>query len=94
MVWFRRDKQGDELDQLSPSSFTRLEDTLRRSPTWGHDVYVKGGKEHRERKNSVGDPSFPEDQISLEEDVPQNGIKVKSEVIITTSAWEYKDRVF
>ena len=36
-----------------------------------------------------------EDNIGLEEmDVPDGGIKVKNEVVVTTHAWLYKDKVF
>lgn len=94
MVWSRRAKQGDDLNQVGPGSFTKLEDAHPGSSKWGHDVQVKGGKERRERKKPTHDTALPDDGISLEEMVPQSGIKVKSEIVITTSAWEYKDRVF
>lgn len=64
------------------------------SPRWGHEVAVKGGKE----KKVTVFPGFgirpQEDEISLEEMVPQGGIKVKSEVVVTSSEWEWKDRLF
>lgn len=54
-----------------------------------------GGREKRarqDRKKSV--PGEEVDQVSLEEMVPQGGIKVKSEIVITSTEWEYKDRLF
>ena len=64
------------------------------SPRWGHEVEVKGGRE----KKATGFPGFgnrlQEDEVSLEEMVPQGGIKVKSEVVVTSSEWEWKDRLF
>ena len=90
MVWSRRDRQGDELDTRdSIGRFTRLED---RPSRWGRDVRVKGGREKRVRKKSL--PGGEEDHVSLEEMVPQGGIKVKSEIVVTTSEWEYQDRLF
>ncbi|KAG6993905.1 hypothetical protein G7Y79_00049g084650 [Physcia stellaris] len=57
--------------------------TLNR-PRWGHEVEVKGGRE----KKATGFPGFgnrlQEDEVSLEEMVPQGGIKVKSEVVVTS----------
>ena len=79
----------------SVGGFTRLEDQPQSNSRWGHDVHVKGGREKRsrpDRKKSL--PGDEDDQISLEEMVPQRGIKVKSEIVITTSEWEYKDRLF
>ena len=93
IIWSRRDKAGDEQDQMDSKGFTRLEEMPPSSPRWGHDVHVKGGREKR-KKSVPGDATREEDQISLEEMVPHGGIKVKSEVVITTSDWEYKDRVF
>ena len=100
MVWSRRDKTGDELDgqQMDSRGFTRLNDRSP-GPRCGHDVHVKGGREPK-RKKSIpsGDAGLEAgndaDQISLEEMVPKGGIKVKSEVVITTSDWEYRDRIF
>ena len=93
MMWSRRDKHGDELDQIDSKGFTRLEDQHHSRSRWGHDVHVKGGREKR-RKPIPGDLAQSDDQISLEEMVPQGGIKVKSEVVVTTSVWEYKERIF
>jgi len=96
MVWSRRDRQGDELDMMdSVGGFTRLEDQPQSNSRWGHDVHVKGGREKRagpDRKKSL--PGDEDDQISLEGMVPHGGIKVKSEIVIMTSEWEYKDRLF
>lgn len=64
------------------------------SPRWGHEVAVKGGRE----KKATGFPGVgnrpQEDEISLEEIIPQGGIKVKSEIVVTSSEWEWKDRLF
>lgn len=79
----------------SAGGFTRLEDQPHSKSRWGHDVHVKGGREKRarpDRKKSL--PGAEVDEISLEEMVSQRGITVKSEVVITTSEWEYKDRLF
>ncbi len=79
----------------SIGGFTRLEDQPRSISMWGHDVHVKGGREKRARPDRKKSLSGDEDeQISLEEMVPHGGIKVKSEIVITTSEWEYKDRLF
>lgn len=96
MVWSRRDRQGDELDTRdSIGGFTRLEDHPLSNSSWSHDVRVKGGRDKRSRSDRKKPlPGDGDDQISLEEMVPQGGIKVKSEVVITTSEWEYKDRLF
>ena len=92
----KRDLQGDEIDLVpTPSGgregFARLRDEERGfgNPRWGHEVEVKGG---RKKKSS----RFPqqEDEISLEEIIPQGGIKVKSEVVITSTEWEWKDRLY
>ena len=54
---------------------------------WGHETTVRGGK--------VGGRGAV-DEVSLEEmNVPTGGIRVKEEVVVTSSDWlEYKDRVF
>lgn len=95
-MFSKRDRQGDEIDLVpTPSgereSFARLGDEERGvgSSRWGHEVEVKGGKE----KKSVGF-SQQEDESSLEEIIPQGGIKVKSEVVVTSSEWEWKDRLY
>lgn len=93
IMWSRRDTDGDEMDHMDNQGFTRLEDQSSSSPRWGHDVHAKGGREKR-KKSIPGNMTQEEDQISLEEMVPQKGIKVKTEVTITTSGWEYKDRIF
>ena len=71
--------------------FTRLEEgRLPRDQTqarWGHDVNVRGGKSNR--------ASNVEGNVSLEELNPHDtGIRVKNEVTVTSTAWEYKDKVF
>lgn len=95
-VWSRRDTDGDEMDQTDGKGFTRLEEPT--SPGWGHrglghNVHVKGGRMKRKKSIPAG-AGAQDDQVSMEEMVPQNGIKVKSDVTITTSDWEYKDRIF
>ena len=74
-------KDGSE----TAGGFTRLEEPAGRG--WGHNTNIHGGQ--REGRGSNGD------NISLEElNVPHGGIKVKNEVVITTQAWEYKDKLF
>lgn len=75
-----RSRNDDERE----GPFTRLEDEGRGQ--WGREIEVRGGKVRRGRV----------DEISLEEmDVPVGGIRVKDEVVITSSDWiEYKDKVF
>ncbi|KAL8677165.1 MAG: hypothetical protein Q9224_000751 [Gallowayella concinna] len=79
MVWRRRDSGQGKAGQ-----FSRLDDP---TPRWGHDVTVKGGRdtEHGSEEN-----------ISLQEiNVPQGQIKVKEEIVVTSTDWlEYKDRVY
>lgn len=71
--------------------FERLEDPLdvqgSPRPQWGHETRVRGGRVRG--RGAV-------DEISLEEmNTPAGGIRVKDEVVITTSDWlEYKDKVF
>ncbi len=77
--------------------FERLEDPSEAvSPGGGggdrpqyfrHETNVRGGKVGGRGK---------EDEISLEEmNVPAGGIRVKDEVVVTSSDWlEYKDKVF
>lgn len=76
--------------------FERLEDpseavspggTTNRPQYFRHETNVRGGR-------VVGRGAV--DEISLEEmNVPAGGIRVKDEVVITSSDWlEYKDKVF
>ena len=101
-MFSKRDRQGDEIDLVpTPSGgregFARLGDEERGlgSQRWGHEVEVKGG---REKKTSgfpgLGGTRQQEDEISLEEIIPQGGIKVKSEVVVTSTEWEWKDRLY
>ena len=54
---------------------------------WGHDVNVHGG---RDKRVPTGD-----DEVSLEELTTRDtGIKVKQEVMVTSEAWDYKDRLY
>ena len=101
-MFSKRDLQGDEIDLVpTPSGggegFARLGDRERGlgSPRWGHEVEVKGGKEKRNTGFSgFGGTQQQEDEISLEEIIPQGGIKVKSEVVVTSTEWEWKDRLY
>ncbi len=78
--------------------FERLEDPSEAASPGGggggdrpqyfrHETNVRGGKVGGRGK---------EDEISLEEmNVPAGGIRVKDEVVVTSSDWlEYKDKVF
>ena len=81
MAWPGRDEE-------LVGGFTRLEDGMPREQSrdrWGHDVNVHGGwKDGRPRG---------EDEVSLQE-MRNTGIKVKSEVTVTSEAWDYKDRLY
>ena len=76
---------GDEHE----GQFEHLEDATEAGNRlqWGHETNVSGGK-------VVGRGT--EDEVSLEEmNVPVGGIKIKDEVVVTSSDWwEYKDNVF
>ena len=67
--------------------FSRLEDPTAKHPRWGRDVTVIGGRDtdHGSSEN-----------LSLQEiNVPPGQIKVKEEIIVTSSNWlDYKDRVY
>lgn len=69
--------------------FEHLEDATEAGNRlqWGHETNVRGGK-------VAGRGA--EDEVSLEEmNVPVGEIRVKDEVVITsTDWWEYKDNVF
>ena len=82
LVWRSRSDDGRE------APFTRLEDPVENRTQWGHDVKVKGGKASGGRGR--------EDAISLEEmNVPASGIRVRDEVVVTSSNWiDYKDKVY
>ena len=63
------------------------------SPRWKHEVEVKGGRV----KKATGFPGLgtkSTEDMSMEEGVPQDGIQVKREVLVTSSQWEWKDRIF
>lgn len=71
------------------NTFNRLEDptdSRPRASKWGHETHVKGGKATNPRSSD----------ISLAEmNVPEGGIRVKDEVVVTSSDWlEYKHEVF
>lgn len=100
-MFSKRDRQGDEIDLVPTSNggregFSRSGDEERgpESPRWGYETEIKGGR----NKKAAGFPGLgtrpQEDEISLEEMVPQGGIKVKSEVMVTSTEWEWQDRVF
>ena len=83
-IWASR-SQNDERD----APFLRLEEgasNQKQPGRWGHDVSAAGPKERR----AAGD------EISLEEiNVPDGTIKVKDEVVVTSSGWiDYKDKVY
>jgi hypothetical protein len=72
-------------------AFTRLEEGRlprdQNQDRWGHDVNVRGGKSNR--------TSNVEGNVTLEEPGPHDtGIRVKNEVTVTSTAWDYKDKVF
>ncbi|KAL9101552.1 MAG: hypothetical protein Q9163_003207 [Psora crenata] len=65
--------------------FTKLEEYAR-DGKWGHNADIRGGK----HQISEGGGN-----VSLEElTPPEEGIRVKNEVVITTEEWDYNDRVF
>ena len=69
------------------NTFNRLEDpTETTRPKWGHETHVRGGKAKNPRASD----------ISLAEmNVPEGGIRVKDEVLVTSSDWlDYKHEVF
>ena len=71
------------------NTFNRLKDTTETGPRaskWGHETHVRGGKATNPRSSD----------ISLAEmNVPEGGIRVKDEVVITSSDWlEYKHEVY
>ena len=68
------------------NTFNRLEDPTETRPKWGHETHVRGGKDRNPRASD----------ISLAEmNVPEGGIRVKDEVVVTSSDWlEYKHEVF
>ncbi|KAI4268121.1 MAG: hypothetical protein L6R38_007957 [Xanthoria sp. 2 TBL-2021] len=80
VVWRRKDTDHGK-------HFSRLEDSVAEQARWGHDVTVKGGREtdHGSSEN-----------ISLQEiNVPPGQIKVKEEIVVTSTDWlDYKDRVY
>ena len=71
------------------NTFDRLEDHPMETNTrskWGHETHVKGGRGKNPRASD----------ISLAEmNVPEGGIRVKDEVVVTSSDWlEYRHEVF
>lgn len=85
MIWPARGNQ----DETNPAGgFTRLEDPISAvdKDRWGRDVNVQGGK----NRGTAG-----VDEISLEEtNESHRGIRVKNEILITSEAWDYKDRLY
>ena len=86
MVWPARN-HGKDLVGV----FTRLEEGRQprdqSQDRWGHDVNVRGGKKNRAANG--------EEDVSMGELNPTDtGIRVKNEVTVTSTAWDYKDKVF
>ena len=54
---------------------------------WGRDIFVRGGHDVEAGEG---------DNVSLQEmNVPSGQIKVKEEIVITSSDWlDYKDRLY
>ena len=81
MRWPVRQDDGPEVT----GGFNRFDDRFNQG-RWGHDVNVHGGKQ----RGTTG-----EDEISLQElNSPSTGIRVKKEVTITSTNWEYKDLLY
>ena len=83
-VWSIREKH----DVASVGAFKRLENPLSNGDRdrWGHETNFHGSNR---RETTVYD------QIGLAEMRAGNGgIKVKSEIIITSHVWDYKDRLY
>lgn len=70
------------------NTFNRLDDPMETNTRskWGHETHVKGGRGKDARASD----------ISLAEmNVPEGGIRVKDEVVVTSSDWlEYRHEVF
>ena len=86
MVWPTRNHGQDLV-----GGFTRLEEGRQprdqSQDRWGHDVNVRGGKKNRAANG--------EEDVSMEDLNPTDtGIRVKNEVTVTSTAWDYKDKVF
>ncbi|KAL8996332.1 MAG: hypothetical protein Q9169_004132 [Polycauliona sp. 2 TL-2023] len=81
MVWRRRDSDNGK-------HFSRLEDPVAEHTRWGRHVTVRGGRSTDHQGSS--------ENISLQEiNVPAGQIKVKEEIVVTSTDWlEYKDRVY
>ncbi|KAL8818666.1 MAG: hypothetical protein Q9223_002739 [Gallowayella weberi] len=79
IVWRRRD-----ISQSKAGQFSRLDDP---TPPWGRHVIIKGGRDTEHGSD---------EDISLQEiNVPPGQIKVKEEIVVTSTDWlEYKDRVY
>ncbi|KAL8809813.1 MAG: hypothetical protein Q9200_003099 [Gallowayella weberi] len=79
IVWRRRDSSQSKAGQ-----FSRLDDP---TPPWGRHVIIKGGRDTEHGSD---------EDISLQEiNVPPGQIKVKEEIVVTSTDWlEYKDRVY
>ena len=78
-VW--RTSKNDDPD----GNFIRLEESLSNSQrAWGHNVSVHGGRTSGENNESV-------DEV----EVPPEGIKVKTEIILmSTDRLDYNDRLY
>lgn len=82
-----RNKSRDNSEGGGGGHFKRLDDPFAKHSRWHRDVTVRGGKDI-ERGSG--------DDVSLQEvNVPFGQIRVKDEVVITSTDWlEYKDRVY
>ncbi|KAI4201783.1 MAG: hypothetical protein LQ346_002094 [Caloplaca aetnensis] len=86
-LW-RNSTKSRENSEGGGRHFQRLDDPLTKHSRWHRDVTVRGGKDI-ERGSSGED-------ISLRDmDVPSGQIRVKEEVVITSTDWlDYQDRVY
>lgn len=82
-MWTRSTSEADR-----QGSFHRLNDLSRSGGQWGHDVAVKAGSPNEE----IG----IQESIGVEQmDVPTGRIRVKKEVVVTSTDWlEYRERLF
>lgn len=83
MVWPVRGADGEQ----PVGGFTRLEDPASGGDRdrWGHEANIHGGKRQGNMES---------DEISLEENAGNKGIRVKRVVTVTSHSWDYKDRLY
>lgn len=82
---WRSEMRNDDRER----NFQRLDEPIESNKQrWGHEIAVRGGRPIGGRETG--------NEISLEEtNVPAGGIRVKMEVVVTSSDWlDYKDKVF